>query len=93
VRGSERYGSATKVDRLMTVDPSTPEGRRRTPRGLWVVAAVFVFLPLQGLLLRWALTTGSPVAWVSWALFVAAAVTGFVVESLAERRRRRPKRR
>ncbi|ANF30714.1 hypothetical protein A0130_02605 [Leifsonia xyli] len=73
----------------MTVDPSTPEGRPRTRRGIWVVAAVLVFFVLQGLLYRWALTTGSPGAWVSWALFVAAAAAGFVVESLAERRRRR----
>ncbi|WP_157780328.1 hypothetical protein [Leifsonia xyli] len=73
----------------MTVDPSTPEGRRRTRRGVWLVAAVFSFMAVQGLLLKWAIVSGSPVAWTIWALFVAAAVTGFVVESLAERRRRR----
>ena len=43
----------------------------------------------QGLLIIWALRSGSPVAWTLWGLFVAAAVAGFVVESSVERRRRR----
>jgi lipopolysaccharide export LptBFGC system permease protein LptF len=73
----------------MTVDPSTPGGRRRTRRGLWVGVAVLLFLPLQGLLLTWALDSGWPVAWILWALFIAAAAAGFVIESLTERRRRR----
>lgn len=73
----------------MTIDPSTPEGRRRTRRGLLLFGFVLVFLAVQGLLLRWAVVSGSAVVWALWASFVAGAVFGFVVESLAERRRRR----
>lgn len=54
-----------------------------------VHTATLATVVAQGLLLTWALHGGSPVAWTLWAVFVAVAAAGFVVESLAERRRRR----
>jgi len=74
----------------MTVYPGTPEGRRRTRRGLVVFAGTIVALAVQGVFLVAALRDpGQPGLWVLWVIVLLLLAAGFIIESRREGRRRR----
>ncbi|MEY9850613.1 positive regulator of sigma E activity [Leifsonia sp. EB41] len=74
----------------MTVDPGTPEGRRRTRRGLLVYVAALVALAVQGIFLVAAIRAPHDAGlWLLWAIVILLIAAGFVVESRFERKRRR----
>jgi hypothetical protein len=64
----------------MTVDPGTPEGRRRARRGLRVGSATYLGLGAQSLLLVTAIREQTVGPWVTWALVLVTLVAAFVVE-------------
>jgi len=76
----------------MTVDPSTPEGRRRTRRGLLLGAAALVSLAAQGLPLVAALRDPvDPTWWLVWGGVLIVLVACFALEARAESHRRASK--
>jgi Flp pilus assembly protein TadB len=73
----------------MTVDPGTPEGQRRTRRGLRVGRAASMGVGVVGLLLVTAVREQTVALWVTWAVVLVAIVAAFVFEFRRERARRR----
>lgn len=71
------------------VDPETPEGRKRTARGLRLGAAASLALPAQGFPLISAMDNDDAWRWWLWAGIVVVLVGLFVLESRREGRRRR----
>jgi hypothetical protein len=72
----------------MTVEPGTPEGKRRTRRGLRVGSSAAAAFSVQGLLLVTALREQAPALWITWAAVLVIFIAAFVFESRRERARR-----
>jgi Flp pilus assembly protein TadB len=73
----------------MTVDPGTPEGQRRTRRGLRVGSATSMGIGAQGLLLVTAIREQTVALWVTWAVVLVTIVAALIFEFRRERARRR----
>ncbi|WP_445441921.1 hypothetical protein [Clavibacter sp. km1a] len=72
----------------MTVDPGTPEGKRRTRRGLRIGSSATLAFGTQGLLLVTALREQTTALWATWAVVLVVFIAAFILESRRERARR-----